>query len=90
MLYSNILKKGHGRTAQRCRRHNFNVTAPPYVSRKCTRIGTQMYRVRAYKKASGAMSETEQEVSHFDFHVAFWCILCHFHGWYFNEILLGC
>ena len=31
------------------------------------------------EKPLGAMSETEQEVGHFDFYVAFWRILSHFH-----------
>ena len=31
------------------------------------------------KKPLGAMSETEQEVGHIDFYVAFWRILSHFH-----------
>ena len=34
------------------------------------------------------MSETKQEVSHFEFIVAFLCISRHFHRWYFNELLL--
>ena len=41
------------------------------------------------KKSLGAMTKTKQEVGHFEFIVAFWCNLCHFHVSHFNELLLA-
>ena len=41
------------------------------------------------KKSLGAMTKTKQEVSHFEFIVAFWCNLCNFHVSHFNELLLA-
>ena len=54
----------------------------PYhtVSHKCTKICGHVYRVRTKKKSLSAMSETQQEVSHFYLYAAFWCILAIFTG----------
>ena len=41
------------------------------------------------KRSLGAMSETEQEVGHFEFIVSFWRNLCHFHVSHFDELLLA-
>ena len=57
--YFNIHKRGRGLTAQRRPLQIFKFGG--------TKIGTHVYRVRTHKKVSGARSETEQEVSHFDF-----------------------
>ena len=44
---------------------------------------------RLTKKSLGAMTETEQEVSHFELTVQYLARFSHFQGSYFMELLLG-